>query len=106
MNDIEKAIKQFKRWEESGWSKSEVPNTYMLILAKKALEKQIPKKPKKQDIKIIIANGEGKDEIEKRLNDLTEQGYKSQSSNVEWYNGGILGAFCMVKDLEEVEDED
>lgn len=61
---------------------------------------------KKQDAKIIIANGEGTDEIEKRLNDLTEQGYKLQSSNVEWYNGGILGAFCMVKDLEEVENED
>lgn len=41
MNDIEKAIKQFKRWEECGWSKSEVPNTYMLILAKQSLEKQL-----------------------------------------------------------------
>ena len=38
---IKKAIEQFERWEESGWSKSEVPNTYMLILAKKALEKQL-----------------------------------------------------------------
>lgn len=57
---------------------------------------------KKQDIKIIIANGEGTDEIEKRLNDLTEQGYKLQSSNMQWYNGGILGAFCMAKDLEVV----
>ncbi len=57
---------------------------------------------KKQDIKIIIANGEGTIEIEKQLNDLTEQGYKLQSSSVEWYNGGILGAFCLVRDLEVV----
>ena len=55
---------------------------------------------KKQDIKIIIANGEGTDEIEKKLNDLTEQGYKLQSSKVDWYCGKLEGAFCMVKDLE------
>ena len=41
MNEIKKAIKQFKRWEECGWRNSEVPNTYMLILAKQALEKQL-----------------------------------------------------------------
>lgn len=47
--EIKKAIKQFERWEESGWIQGEVPNTYMLILAKRALEKQTPKTPLFED---------------------------------------------------------
>ena len=39
------ALKQFKEWNESGWSKSETPSSEALILAIQALEKQIPKKP-------------------------------------------------------------
>ena len=41
----EEALKQFKEWNESGWSKSETPSSEALILAIQALEKQIPKKP-------------------------------------------------------------
>ena len=66
MNDIEKAIKQFKRWEECGWNKSEVPNTYMLILAEKALEKQlnggwIPVKERlpENDADCLVTTGNG-----------------------------------------------
>jgi len=44
VNKAKEAINQFKRWEKSGWSKSEVPNTYMLILAVEALEEKINKK--------------------------------------------------------------
>ncbi|MGD9567550.1 MAG: hypothetical protein AB7V48_04410 [Sedimentibacter sp.] len=55
---------------------------------------------KKQDIKIVVANNDESEKIEKKLNDLTEQGYKLQSSNVDWYCGMVLGTFCMVKDLE------
>ena len=36
-----KAIEQFERWEKSGWIQGEVPNTYMLMNMKKALEKTI-----------------------------------------------------------------
>ena len=42
---IEDAIKQFKEWEGSGWSKSETPNSMALVTAISALEKQIPKEP-------------------------------------------------------------
>ena len=55
---------------------------------------------KKQDIKIIMANDDIPELIENKLNDLTEQGYKLQSSKVDWYCGTLEGAFCMVKDLE------
>lgn len=41
----QKALEQFKKWEESGWSKSETPNTAALIYAAKALEKQALKPP-------------------------------------------------------------
>ena len=41
----EEVLKQFKEWNESGWSKSETPSSEALILAIQALEKQIPKKP-------------------------------------------------------------
>lgn len=46
MNEIEQAIEQFKIWENSGWSKSETPNSHCLTLAIQALEKQIPKQGK------------------------------------------------------------
>lgn len=42
MNEIEQAIKDFKNWKDSGYSKSETPNTYNLELAIQALEKQTP----------------------------------------------------------------
>ncbi len=42
---IEEAIKQFKEWEGSGWSKSETPNSMALVTAISALEKQIPTPP-------------------------------------------------------------
>ena len=34
-----KALEQFKEWEESGWSKSETPNSAALVIAMKAIEK-------------------------------------------------------------------
>ena len=52
----------------------------------------------KQDIKIIMANGEEPELIEKKLNDLTKKGYKLQSSKVDWYCGMLEGVFCLVKD--------
>jgi hypothetical protein len=59
---------------------------------------------KKQDIKIIMANDDEPEFIENKLNQLTEAGYKLQSSSVDWYNGLLEGAFCLVKDL-EMEDK-
>ena len=56
---------------------------------------------KDQDIKIITANGDVPELLEKKLNNLTEQGYKLQSSSVNWYNGRVEGAFCLVRILEE-----
>ena len=41
----EEALKQFDEWNESGWSKSETPNTESLILAMVSLEKQIAQRP-------------------------------------------------------------
>lgn len=41
----EEVLKQFKEWNESGWSKSETPSSEALILAIQAIEKQVPKKP-------------------------------------------------------------
>ena len=41
----EEALKQFKEWNESGWSKSETPSSEALVLAIQALGKQVPKKP-------------------------------------------------------------
>ena len=58
---------------------------------------------KRQDIKIIMANDDGPELIEKKLNDLTEKGYKLQSSKVDWYCGKLEGAFCFIKDTEEEE---
>jgi len=55
---------------------------------------------KKQDIKIIMANDDKPELIEKKLNSLTEKGYKLQSSKVDWYCGMLEGAFCLVKDME------
>ena len=46
----EEAFNQFYVWGDSGWSKSETPNSGSLVLATQALEKQIAKKP-------IHANG-------------------------------------------------
>jgi acyl-CoA reductase-like NAD-dependent aldehyde dehydrogenase len=47
MCDIDKAIEQYKDYQESGWSKSEVPNSYYLMLAIAALkEKQARENPK------------------------------------------------------------
>lgn len=46
MCDIDKAIEQYKDYQESGWSKSEVPNSYYLMLAIEALkEKQARENP-------------------------------------------------------------
>lgn len=59
---------------------------------------------KKQDIKIIMANDAMPEKIEEKLNDLTKQGYKLQSSKVDWYCGRLEGVFCMVKDWSD-EDE-
>ena len=56
---------------------------------------------KNQDIKIITANGDVPELVEKKLNNLTEQGYKLQSSSIDWYCGKVEGAFCLVKILEE-----
>ena len=42
----EEALKQFKEWNESGWSKSETPSSEALILAIQALEKQVEKRGK------------------------------------------------------------
>jgi hypothetical protein len=44
--DINYAYKQFKYWEETGFSKSETPNSEALVMAIEAIEKQIPRKPK------------------------------------------------------------
>lgn len=45
----EGVLKQFKEWNESGWSKSETPSSEALILAIQALEKQIPVNPNGYD---------------------------------------------------------
>ena len=39
----EEALKQFKEWNESGWSKSETPSSEALIMAIQALDKQVAK---------------------------------------------------------------
>lgn len=44
MNDIERAIKQFKEWEKDRWRLGKSPSIPTLILARQALEKQLPKK--------------------------------------------------------------
>ena len=41
----EEALKQFKEWNETGWSKSETPSSEALVLSIQALEKQIQTKP-------------------------------------------------------------
>ena len=41
----EEAYSQFYVWGDSGWSKSETPNSESLVLAIQAIEKQIPLKP-------------------------------------------------------------
>lgn len=56
---------------------------------------------KLQDIKIILASDESAEEVESKLNNLTDQGYKLQSSSVEWYCGKVEGAFCLLKELKE-----
>jgi hypothetical protein len=43
MNDIERAIKQFKEWEKDRWRLGKSPSIPTLILARQALEKQTPK---------------------------------------------------------------
>ena len=53
----EEALKQFKEWNESGWSKSETPSSEALILAIQALGKQVPKKPKKLSYEPLIKHG-------------------------------------------------
>lgn len=47
MNDTERAIKQFKEWEKDRWRLGKSPSIPTLILARQALEKQMPKKIKK-----------------------------------------------------------
>lgn len=49
MNEVERAVRQFERWEEDRWRLGKSPNIPMLILAKKALEKQLPKAPLFED---------------------------------------------------------
>ena len=46
----EEVLKQFKEWNESGWSKSETPSSEALILAIQALEKQALTADKNQNI--------------------------------------------------------
>lgn len=43
--EVRDAIKQFKEWENSGWSKSETPYAMALTIAIKAMEKLVPQKP-------------------------------------------------------------
>ncbi len=52
-----------------------------------------------EDIKIVVANNDTSEELETKLNNFTKQGYKLQTSNIEWYCGKILGVFCLVKEL-------
>ena len=46
----EESLKQFKEWNESGWSKSETPRSEVLVLTIQALEKQVAKQPNVKEL--------------------------------------------------------
>lgn len=43
--DAKEALKQFDSYHQSGFSKSETPNSAVLLFAIMAIKKQIPKEP-------------------------------------------------------------